>query len=157
MNTDDKIQLEYEEIYQFADFTLSPKQKILLRDKEKIHLSERNIKCLLLLVRNPYRVVHKNEFFDTIWKDCFVGDGVLAVNIAHIRKAVGKNRIITYPQRGYKFAEEVRIIRNFDSAAINLPTAVNYNSSDRVKQMFSKVRNYLAKTLAMLTKYPKEF
>ena len=51
-----------------------------------------------------------------VWPDTFVEEGVLAVNVAALRKALnegdeGRSYIETVPRRGYRFIGEVQALR----------------------------------------------
>ena len=59
----------------------------------------------------------KDELLKEVWPDTFVEEGVLAVNVAAIRKALsdgeeGRSYIETVPRRGYRFIGEVQHWRN---------------------------------------------
>ncbi len=68
-----------------------------------------------MLVRNSGHVVEKDELLKAVWPDTFVEEGVLAVNVAAIRKALsdgeeGRSYIETVPRRGYRFIGEVQAL-----------------------------------------------
>lgn len=96
--------------YQFSDFVLCTKQNILMRGEEMVQLNAKAMQCLTLLVTNPNKVVFREAFFDQVWSDCFVGDGVLSVNISCLRKLLGKDAIKTYSGKGYTFKKRVEVI-----------------------------------------------
>lgn len=97
-------------LYQFSGFVLSPEQETLFLDGKAVKLGKKSVQCLMLLVANANKIVLKDSFFEEIWEDKFVEDGVLSVNIWHLRNVLGKNRIQTFPKRGYKFSGEVTVI-----------------------------------------------
>jgi hypothetical protein len=68
-----------------------------------------------VLLRNSGHVVEKNELLKQVWPDTFVEEGVLAVNVAAIRKALsdgeeGRSYIETVPRRGYRFVGKVQAV-----------------------------------------------
>lgn len=98
--------------YQFSDFVLCTKQNMLIQGDQMIPLNLKAFQCLKLLVTNANKVVLRESFFNHIWNDCFVEDGVLNVNISCLRKILGKNKIKTYSRRGYIFSEQVKVIED---------------------------------------------
>ena len=59
------------------------------RDGERIPLRPKAFATLLLLVRNPGRIVTKDEILDSVWAESVVGDAVLKVCIRELRLALG--------------------------------------------------------------------
>ncbi len=49
-------------------------------------LKEQEYKVMLYLLENRNRVISKEEFFDRVWGDRFIGEGTLSVHIRNIRK-----------------------------------------------------------------------
>lgn len=108
--------------YQFSDFILCTQNNILTQGEQMIPLHNKAIKCLVLLVTNANKVVPRELFFDYVWGDCFVDDGVLSVNISYLRKILGKNSIKTYSGRGYIFSKEVKVIEEKPYLTENAPS-----------------------------------
>ena len=48
----------------------------------------------MVLVRNSGHVVEKDELLKEVWPDTFVEEGVLAVNVAAIRKVVAQTHVL---------------------------------------------------------------
>ena len=106
------------ELYEFGPFRLDPEKRLLLRDDEPVPLQLKAFETLLVLVRNSQQVVLKDELMQAVWPDSFVEESNLAQNIFVLRKTLaassglqGNQRYIaTIPGRGYRFAENVRIV-----------------------------------------------
>lgn len=99
--------------YKFGNFILDPQNGILLQNLRVAPLTGRAFKVLELLVINQGRMIQKSEFFESVWKDCFVTDGNLTVAINSIRKVIDKegNKFIqTFSNRGYRFCGQVEQI-----------------------------------------------
>lgn len=136
--------------YKFDEFLLDPQNGFLLRNEQLVPLTWRAFKVLELLVENEGRVVAKQDFMETVWKDCFVEDGSLAVAINSIRKVIhtdGQKLIQTFSGRGYRFSGRVEKIavknepiqkqvtqtfltgndigQDFETTAINSPVKIN--------------------------------
>ena len=98
--------------YSFDDVTLNAESFDVQKGGLDIVFRPRMFDVLLYLVRNPGRVVTKQEIFDDVWKDTFVEDNALARIISEIRTALGDNAaqpkyIETVPKRGYRFIAKV--------------------------------------------------
>ncbi len=66
------------------------------------------------------------ELLKEVWPDTFVEEGVLAVNVAAIRKALsdgeeGRSYIETVPRRGYRFVGEVHALEEPRQAEAAVP------------------------------------
>lgn len=101
-------------IYEFGGFRLLPGERRLLRGKEPIRLPPKVFDVLLFLVRNPGRVLDKEELLANLWPDTFVEEVSLAHSISAVRKGLddGKGILVeTVPRRGYRFTAPVRVVR----------------------------------------------
>ncbi|MBA3352718.1 MAG: winged helix-turn-helix domain-containing protein [Blastocatellia bacterium] len=70
---------------------------------------------LVFLVQNGGRVISKDEILSDIWKDQFVEESNLAVQISALRKVLGdqttKSRFLaTIPGKGYQFIADVSYV-----------------------------------------------
>jgi DNA-binding winged helix-turn-helix (wHTH) protein len=68
---------------------------------------------LTFLIKNAGRVVEKQEIFDAVWKDTFVGDNALTKVVKEIRHVLedaadAPRYIETVPKRGYRFIGELK-------------------------------------------------
>jgi DNA-binding winged helix-turn-helix (wHTH) protein/Tfp pilus assembly protein PilF len=111
--------------YEFGPFCLDAARRLLLRDGHAIELQPKALDILLLLVRNPGRLITKEDLLSAIWPQLVVEESNLSQNIFLLRKALGDGEgghryIVTLPRRGYQFAEPVNI-RQSDVAAIAAP------------------------------------
>jgi len=72
-------------------------------------------------VRNPGRVLKKEELIEEVWPDAFVDENNLPRNISSLRKALGEGPaehkyIVTLPGQGYRFVAEVRQLESPNGA-----------------------------------------
>lgn len=100
------------EEYRFGEFLLEVSEHRLSCGGRAIALEPRSWDLLVALVRNAGRVVAKSELLDLVWRDAFVGDGILSVHISHLRKALGDSagdprHIETVSRIGYRFIANV--------------------------------------------------
>lgn len=94
--------------FRFADFTLSPRQRLLLRNDQPVPLIPKYFDLLLLLMQHRHEAVSKDVIFAAIWPDVVVSDGALAQAIRTLRRTLGDDvrepRFIrTVPRHGYQF------------------------------------------------------
>jgi Tol biopolymer transport system component/DNA-binding winged helix-turn-helix (wHTH) protein len=100
-------------LYEFGDYCLDTKEKLLLCQGERIPLTMKAFETLLILVERHGHIVEKAEIIQRVWPDAAVEENNLNQNISAIRKALGENGheqrfIETLPRRGYRFLGEVR-------------------------------------------------
>ena len=93
---------------------MDPARRVLLRDGRIVALQPKAFEILLLMVRNPCRLIGKEELLTTIWPGLVVEESNLSQNIFVLRKALGDGEgpqryIVTLPRRGYQFAQAVQI------------------------------------------------
>ncbi|MGD0144503.1 MAG: winged helix-turn-helix domain-containing protein [Rhizomicrobium sp.] len=111
-----------EGFYCFGPFRLDPAERALTRDGTPIPLTYRVFETLLALVRNPGRLLTKDELMDFVWPGRIVDEGSLTQAIFTLRKALGSTQeegryIVTVPGRGYSFSAPVHIEAGAASAA----------------------------------------
>lgn len=80
-------------------------------DGRSVKLKEMEYQLLKYLMENEGRVIPKDELFEKVWPDAFVGDGTLAVHIRQLRKKLEKcpetpEMIQTVWGIGYVFKKE---------------------------------------------------
>ena len=99
--------------FEFGDFRIDERRRLLLRGDEVVPLTSKVFDTLMILVENRGRVLEKDELMSLLWPSSHVEEGNLAVNISHLRKALDETKnerrfIVTIPGRGYRFVGEVR-------------------------------------------------
>jgi tetratricopeptide (TPR) repeat protein len=92
------------EVYGFGDFTLDVAERRLSRGGQPVALPPKAYDVLVALLRNSGRLVRKDELLAAVWPDAFVEEGILAVHVSQLRKALGDGHIETVPRAGYRFA-----------------------------------------------------
>ena len=65
-------------------------------------------------MRNPGRVMDKDELLKTVWPDSFVDESSISNSVSALRKILGERPnehtfIVTSPGRGYRFVAEVQV------------------------------------------------
>src|SRR5581483_4657232 len=103
---------ETNSIYEFGPFKLDTSEYSLVKDGKPVPLTPKAFEILHLLVRNNGRLVSRDELMKAVWRDSFVEEANLSVNISTLRKALGEHSggqsyIETVPKRGYRFTAAV--------------------------------------------------
>ncbi len=62
----------------------------------------KEFRLLELLASNPGKVFHRDEIYDKVWGDAFVGDRTIDVHIRKLREKLGDATIVTVKGVGYK-------------------------------------------------------
>ncbi len=96
----------------FAEFELDAAHRRLYQDGEPVPLYAKTFDLLEFFVRRNGHVVSKNEILETVWKDQFVEESNLSVQVSALRRALGEKPdehriLITVPGKGYKFVADV--------------------------------------------------
>lgn len=81
---------------------ISEDQRIVRLDGREVPLGARAFDVLSHLHRHADRVVSKAELLDWVWADLMVEESNLSVQIAALRKAIGREAIKTVPGIGYR-------------------------------------------------------
>lgn len=92
----------------FAGFELDEQRSRLLRDGKPIDLEPKAFELLCYLIRNPHRLISKQELKREVWQAQRLSDGVTANAIAKLRRALDQPAdadapIETVRGRGYIF------------------------------------------------------
>ena len=104
---------ENKEIYEFGAFRLNVAERLLLRNGERVALSEKAFETLCSLVRRGNHLVRKDELLSEVWPDAIVEENNLDKNISLLRQVLGERTgegkfIETVRGHGFRFVPEVR-------------------------------------------------
>jgi DNA-binding winged helix-turn-helix (wHTH) protein/tetratricopeptide (TPR) repeat protein len=96
----------------FGPYRVDPARCRLTCGDTDVALPPKAFDLLLLLVRNPNRVLSKSELIGALWPDTFVDEANLSQHVFTLRRALGSQPggaayIETVPRRGYVFAAPV--------------------------------------------------
>src|SRR5271166_2745681 len=102
-------------IFQFGEFQIDARARTLRREEKIVSLNFRAFDMLLYFVRNPGKVLAREELIKNVWPDSFVDENSLAQSISMLRRALdekpGDNSyIVTLTGRGYQFVAPVQVI-----------------------------------------------
>lgn len=89
--------------YSFGEFSLSPRERLLMRSEIPVPLQPKAFDALLTLLRRAGRLVSKEELMHDLWPSVHVAEANLTNIIVSLRKALGSESIQTVSKHGYRF------------------------------------------------------
>ena len=94
--------------YRFSDCELDETRYALTRDGADVHVQPQVLDLLLLLLRNPGRLIGRDEIVEAIWQGRAISDSAVASRVKAARQAIGddgqRQRFIqTVSRRGFRF------------------------------------------------------
>ncbi|WP_409761455.1 winged helix-turn-helix domain-containing protein [Aestuariivirga sp.] len=94
--------------YVFGRFEYDPRRRILLKDGMRIGIGPRALALLEILLNAGGKTVTKADLIEGAWKDAEIEESNLTVQIANLRKILGRSRsgsdwIVTVQRSGYQF------------------------------------------------------
>ncbi len=112
-------------MFRFNEWTCDPEALLVSSEHAKHRLEPRVMAVLVLLLKNPNRVLSADYLLDEGWQGAVVGDNALHRAIAVIRKALGDNSrspryVESVPRKGYRFIAPVRSIDEPDPTSLGL-------------------------------------
>ena len=100
-------------VYAFDGYRLDVEKCLLYgAGGHSIPLKTKAFETLLFLVRNPGRVVERDEIMEAVWPGIVVEENNLTQHVSSLRRALGERKddhrfILTVPGRGYRFVADV--------------------------------------------------
>src|SRR5436190_7331738 len=99
--------------YEFGNFRLDPREKILFCDDKPVSLTPKVFETLQIFVEHAGHLLPKDDLIQKLWQDRFVEESNLTFNIKMLRRALKDDAhqprfIETVPRRGYRFIAEVK-------------------------------------------------
>src|SRR5579863_8095929 len=99
-------------VFKFADVEVREREFLLIKAGERVPLEPKAFRVLLYLLRNPGRLIPKDEVVASVWSDSAVSDNSLTRSIAQLRRVLGDDSrepiyILTVPTVGYRWVSKV--------------------------------------------------
>jgi TolB-like protein/DNA-binding winged helix-turn-helix (wHTH) protein/Tfp pilus assembly protein PilF len=104
--------------YRFDAYTLDVGRGILLGPEGELRLRPKSFKLLSYLVRNPGRLIGREELLQAVWGHAAVTDDSITQCLVEIRRVLGDESralVRTIPRRGYLFDVPVEPLARPDS------------------------------------------
>ncbi len=76
-------------VFRFADVEVREREFLLIKADERIPVEPKAFRVLLCLLRNPGRLIPKDEIVGSVWNDSAVSDNSLTRSIAQMRRVLG--------------------------------------------------------------------
>lgn len=101
--------------FEFGEFTLDAREKVLSRGGKPLSVTPKAINLLLILLENHGHLVERNDLMRAVWADSFVEEANITFTVGLLRKAFEDDAqnprfIETVPRRGYRFIHQVEKI-----------------------------------------------
>ena len=80
-------------VYEFGDFRLDTRKRLLWRDGAQVPLTPRVFETLLYLVEHHDSVLDKERLMEAVWPDSIVEENNLTQNISTLRRVFGETRL----------------------------------------------------------------
>jgi TolB-like protein/DNA-binding winged helix-turn-helix (wHTH) protein len=124
-------------VFRFADIEVHEREFSLIKGGEALPVEPKAFRVLLILLRNPQKLITKEELLNAVWGDVAVGDNSLARSIALIRRLLGDDTrnpryIETVATVGYRFIQGVEVSADpvGELAAPDLPRIIPVAGDD---------------------------
>jgi len=99
--------------YRFGSFVYDPVRRALSREAVEIPLTHKARELLVLFLRNPGRLLSREELVGQVWPDVAVSDDAVRFQVSELRKALqdeGESFIRTIRREGYRWEAPVRSV-----------------------------------------------
>ena len=101
-------------VFKFADVEVREREFCLVKGGEVLPVEPKTFRVLLYLLRNPQKLIAKEELLNAVWGDAAVTDSSLTRTIAQLRRLLGDEirnprYIETVATVGYRFLYKVEI------------------------------------------------
>jgi DNA-binding winged helix-turn-helix (wHTH) protein len=127
-------------IFRFGRFCVDTREQTLARDGDAIAITPRVFDTLVMFLRNPQRLLTKEELLQAIWPDAAVEEANLTVNVSTLRRLLGGNGdppcIETVSRRGYRFVLPVEVVTS--PAPSPAPQRDDKPSTIRAQELYAR-------------------
>jgi Tol biopolymer transport system component/DNA-binding winged helix-turn-helix (wHTH) protein len=101
-------------VFHFGDVEVREREFSLVKAGQVVTVEPKAFRVLLFLLRNPQKLITKEELLNAVWGDVAVGDNALARSIALLRRLLGDDThvpryIETVATVGYRFVCKVEV------------------------------------------------
>ncbi len=91
-----------EDLLTINNLVIDREKFIVTHGNEQILLPRKEFNLLELLASTPGKVFTRDEIYDKVWGDAFVGDRTIDVHIRKLREKLGDEAIVTVKGVGYR-------------------------------------------------------
>ena len=76
-------------VFTFADVEVREREFCIVKAREVLPVEPKAFRVLLFLIRNPHRLITKDELLNAVWNDVAVSENSLTRSIALLRRLLG--------------------------------------------------------------------
>lgn len=104
-------------VFHFADVEVHEAEFFVTKAGKRLQVEPKAFKVLLYLLRNPGRLIPKDELLNAVWGDTAVTENSLSRNIAYLRRVLGDDLrepryIETAATIGYRFVCPIEVLED---------------------------------------------
>ena len=127
-------------VFNFADIEVREREFLLIKGGERLPVEPTAFRVLLFLLRNPGRIVSKEEIVGSVWNDVAVSDNSLTRAIAQLRRVLDDDPrepqyILTVPTLGYRFLLDVKLREDGSSKGVAVDAPLSDGATEREKSL----------------------
>ena len=143
-------------VFRFGEFEVREREFLLVKPDGPVAVEPKAFRVLLFLLRNPGRLIKKDEILDAVWSDTAVSDNSLTRSIATLRRLLGDDSrepryIATVQTIGYRFLCDVEVIED-RTGKPEFPAPDARNESNNVAAV-SQGSDHIAKSSRRITRF----
>src|SRR6478752_6728407 len=121
-------------VFCFADVEVREREFSLIKAGEVLPVEPKAFRVLLILLRNPQKLITKEELLNAVWGDAAVTENSLTRSIALLRRLLGDDirnprYIETVATVGYRFVSKVEVS---EGASGNVECAGSLNGLENI-------------------------
>src|SRR6202045_5311282 len=90
-------------VFTFADVKVREREFSIVKAGEVLPVEPKAFRVLLFLLRNPHRLIPKDELLDAVWNEVAVSENSLTRSIALLRRLLGDDTRETRPNSPLSF------------------------------------------------------
>jgi Tol biopolymer transport system component/DNA-binding winged helix-turn-helix (wHTH) protein len=139
-------------VFSFDNIEVREREFCIVKGGEVLPVEPKAFRVLLFLLRNPHRLITKEELLDAVWNDAAVTENSLSRNIAVLRRLLGDEireprYITTVPTVGYRFLCHVEVAEDglggLDAAHLHHPDIQSGPQNSQVQPVVTKGFRYV--------------
>ena len=139
-------------VFSFDNVEVREREFCIVKGGEVLPVEPKAFRVLLFLLRNPHRLITKEELLDAVWNDAAVTENSLSRNIAVLRRLLGDEireprYITTVPTVGYRFLCDVEVAEDglggLDAAHLHHPDIQSGPQNSQVQPVVTKGFRYV--------------
>jgi TolB-like protein len=144
-------------VFRFADVEVREREFSLIKASKALPVEPKAFRVLLILLRNPKKLITKEELLNGVWGDVAVGDNSLARSIALLRRLLGDDTrnpryIETVATVGYRFIQRVEVSADpvGGLAAPDLPRTIPVAEDEEARRSATSSGPHFLDSIAVL-------